>query len=67
MRAVEEAALVAIVMRERHRSGVPLGVGAYAILAAPGGPLAHTVPPGPTGAPQDPLSPHFSIIVGTST
>jgi len=41
MRAVEEAALVAIVMRERRRSGVPLGDGAYATLAAPGGPLAH--------------------------
>jgi len=54
MRATEEEALVAVVMRERRRSGVPLGDEAYAILAAPGGPLAHTVPPGPTGAPRDP-------------
>jgi len=35
MRAIEEAALVAIVLRERRRSGVPLGDGAYATLAAP--------------------------------
>jgi len=34
MRAVEEEALVVIVMRERRRSGVPLGNGAYATLAA---------------------------------
>jgi len=46
MRAVEEAALVAVVMKERRRSGVPLGNGAYATLAAPGGPLAQfTAPP----------------------
>jgi len=45
MRATEEAALVAIVLRERRRSGVPLGDGAYATLAAPGGLLAHAAPP----------------------
>jgi len=45
MRAVEVEALVALVMRERRRSGVPLGDGAYATLAAPGGPLAHAAPP----------------------
>jgi len=54
MRATEEEALVTVVMREHRRLGVPLGYGAYAILAAPGRPLAHTVPPGPTGAPRDP-------------
>jgi len=45
VRAVEEEVLVAIVMRERGRSGVPLGDGAYATLAAPGGPLAQAAPP----------------------
>jgi len=45
MRAVEEEALVALVMRERRRLGVPLEDGAYATLAAPGGPLAHAAPP----------------------
>jgi len=45
MRAVEEEALVALVMRERCRSGMPLGDGAYATLVAPGGPLAHAPPP----------------------
>jgi len=40
MRAVEEEALVALVLAERRRSNVPLGDGAYAMLAAPGGPLA---------------------------
>jgi len=45
MRALEEEALVAIVMRERRRSGVPLGDGAYASLSAPGGPLANAAPP----------------------
>jgi len=54
MRVTEETALVDVVMRERRRSGVPLGDGAYATLAAPGGPLAHTRPPDPTGAPRDP-------------
>jgi len=54
MRATEEEALVAVVVRERHRSGVPLGDGAYATLTAPGGPLAHTTPPGPSGATRDP-------------
>jgi len=39
MRVVEEQALVAVVIRERRRSRVPLGDGAYATLAAPGGPL----------------------------
>jgi len=32
-------------MRERRRSGVPLGDGVYAILVAPGGPLANAAPP----------------------
>jgi len=54
IRATEETALVDVVMRERRRSGVPLGDGAYAVLSAPGGPLAHTTPPGPSGAPRDP-------------
>jgi len=36
MRATEETALVDVVIRERRRSGVPLGDGAYAILAALG-------------------------------
>jgi len=54
MRVTEETTLVDVVMRERPRSRVPLGDGAYAILAAPGGPLAHTTLPGPSGAPRDP-------------
>jgi len=45
IRATEEEALVAVVMRERRRSGVPLGDEAYATLTAPGGPLAHAAPP----------------------
>jgi len=45
MRAVEEEALVDLVLDERRRSTVPLGDRAYAILAAPGGPLALAVPP----------------------
>jgi len=45
MRAVEEEALVALVLDERRRSSAPIGDGAYAILAAPGGPLALAVPP----------------------
>jgi len=45
MRAIEEAALVAVVLRERRRSGVPQGDGAYATLAAPGGSLAHAASP----------------------
>jgi len=45
MRATEEKTLVAVVTRERRRSGVPLRNGAYAILAAPGGPLANAAPP----------------------
>jgi len=44
MRAVEEEALVALVLDERRRSNVPLGDGAYATLAAPGGPLALAAP-----------------------
>jgi len=44
MRAVEEDALVTIVLDERRRSNAPLGDGAYAILAAPGGPLALAAP-----------------------
>jgi len=44
MRAVEEEALVALVLDERRRSNTPLGDGAYAILAAPGGPLALSAP-----------------------
>jgi len=44
MRAVEEEALVALVLDERRRSNTPLGDGAYATLAAPGGPLALAAP-----------------------
>jgi len=40
MRAVEGEALVALVLDERRRSSAPLGDGAYATLAAPGGPFA---------------------------
>jgi len=44
MRAVEEDALVTIVLDERRRSNAPLGDGAYSTLAAPGGPLALAAP-----------------------
>jgi len=44
MRAVEEDALMTIVLDERRRSNAPLGDGAYATLAAPGGPLALAAP-----------------------
>jgi len=44
MRAVEEDALVTLVLDERQRSNAPLGDQAYAILAAPGGPLALAAP-----------------------
>jgi len=38
-RAVEEDALVDLVLAERGRASAPIGEGAYAILGAPGGPL----------------------------
>jgi len=38
MRATEEMALVAVLRRERRRSRVPLGEGAFDLLAAPEGP-----------------------------
>jgi len=40
MRITEEQALVAVLTRERRRSAVPLGDGAFALLATPGGPVA---------------------------
>jgi len=65
-RAAEELALVDIIRRERRRSRVPLGIGAFALLAAPGGPMSRPAPrdrrrrptppptddprPGPSGA-----------------
>jgi len=36
MRGIEEQALVALLLRERRRSGVPLGDGAFSQLVAPG-------------------------------
>jgi len=58
MRAVEEAALVAVVTRERSCLGVPLGDGAYATLVARGGPLAHAAPPkDPRRPPQSSSAP----------
>jgi len=45
IRATDEEALIAVVMRERRHSGMPLSDGAYATLAAPGDPLAHAAPP----------------------
>jgi len=44
MRAIEEEALVALVLAERHRANAPSGDGAYATLAAPGGPLTFAPP-----------------------
>jgi len=52
MRAVEEEALVALVLDERRRSNAPSGDGAYATLAAPGGPLALAAPRRHTHRPQ---------------
>jgi len=43
MRATEEIALVDVILRERRRSAVLLGDGAFAQLAAPGGPMAPPV------------------------
>jgi len=73
MRATEELALVAIIRRERRRSRVPLGEGAFDTLAAPGGPMSRPAPrdprrrpsppptadlqPGPSGAQGGPSSP----------
>jgi len=51
MRATEEQALVEVLLRERHRSRVPLGEGAFPKLAAPGGLLSRTPQPGSSGAP----------------
>jgi len=51
MRATEELALVAIIRRERRHSRVPLGEGAFDLLAAPGGPMTRRPP---AGAPRDP-------------
>jgi len=44
MWAMEEEALVALVLDERRRASAPLGDGAYTTLAAPGGPLALAAP-----------------------
>jgi len=73
MRATEEMTLVDIIRRERRRSRVPLGGGAFALLAAPGGPMSRAAPrdprrrptppptddprPGPSGAQAGPASP----------
>jgi len=54
MRVTEEHALVAVLLRERRRSAVPLGDEAFPQLAAPGGPLYRPPQPGPSGAPRDP-------------
>jgi len=54
MRTTEELALVAALVHERRRSRVPLGEGAFELLAAPGGPMARPTPPGTSGAPRDP-------------
>jgi len=40
MKVTEEQTLVTVLLRERHRSAVPLGEGAFALLGAPGGPMA---------------------------
>jgi len=50
MRATEELDLVAVLIRERRRSRVPLGEKAFELLAALGGPMARPAPPGPSGA-----------------
>jgi len=47
MRATEEMALVDIIRRERRRSRVPLGRAAFALLAAPGGPMSRPAPRDP--------------------
>jgi len=52
MRATEELALMAVLHPERRCSRVPLGEGAFDLLAAPGGPLTRPAPPGPSGARQ---------------
>jgi len=49
---LQEEALVALVLDERRRSSAPLGDGAYATLAAPGGPLALAAPQRRTRRPQ---------------
>jgi len=51
MRVTEERALVDVLLRERRRSAVPLGEGAFPHLAAPGGPMAPAAQSGPSGAP----------------
>jgi len=59
MRVTEEQALVAVLLRKRRCSVLPLGDGAFAQLAAPGGPLllnqAHQ---GPRETPVVALYPH---------
>jgi len=54
MRDIEEQALLAVLLRERRRSGVCLGEGAFSQLVAPGEPLNRPQQPGPSGAPRDP-------------
>jgi len=54
MRVTEERALVAALLPERRCSRVPLGEGAFELLAAPGGPMARPTPSGSAGAPGDP-------------
>jgi len=54
MRAAEELALVAVLIRERCRSRVPLGEGPFKLLAAPDGPMARPTTSDPSGAQRDP-------------
>jgi len=54
MRVTEEVAFVAVLLRKRRRSRVPLGKGAFELLAAPGGPMARPTPSCSSGAPRDP-------------
>jgi len=51
MRATEERALLEVLLRERRRSKVPIGDGAFALLAAPGGSLVRPAQPGPHETP----------------
>jgi len=67
MRVTEEQALVAVLLRERRRSVVPLGDGAFALLAAPGGPMAPPCSTGHIRGPEGPPSLPTPSIVGAWT
>jgi len=59
MRATEELTLVAVLVSERRRSRVPLGEGAFKLLAAPMGPWLVLHRPAHQGPQATPVTAHL--------